>query len=79
MKLGFPNVALLALHLAGLLSLCECVLPSYIAAIQDRGHSCILSFGYYLILELVKLGSIISFVAAVVINLLFLLLFFFRR
>ena len=43
MNFASPNAALLALNLLGLLSSCESVLSSYIAAIQDRRQSCILT------------------------------------
>ena len=43
MNFASPSAALLALNLLGLLSSCESVLPSYIAAIQDRRQSCILT------------------------------------
>ena len=46
MNFASPSAALLALNLLGLLSSCDVlpsVLPSYIAAIQDRRQSCILT------------------------------------
>ena len=43
MNFASPSAALLALNLLGLLSSCESVLPSYIAVIQDRRQSCILT------------------------------------